>query len=242
MRVELLEIDTRVFGASVLEIRDFEPDAVFADFEKSYLAEHKPVYVQTKIPIQNLTAIQALEKYGFGFVECQIKATKALTRRHDTGQYGYSFERVTSEKDLTPVLEIAATTFEYDRLTVDPRVGKANSGERYRQFVRKSFQAEDEAVYRLYDPRTLQTVAFKTHRYLGNNEAMLLLGGVHPSCKGTGLGPINGYYEFNELIRKGIRRIYTHVSLANFPVVNLEISGWGYRVLAAYVVLRKTYE
>jgi hypothetical protein len=139
------------------------------------------------------------------------------------------------------VLEIAATTFEHDRFSIDPLVGRDLSGERYRRYVQRSFSAPDEAVYRLRDPAAGNTVAFKTHRYLPGGEVTLLLGGVHPRCKGLGLGVINDLCELNELHAKGFKRGTTRISAANYPVFNVEIGKLGFRVRTTYAVLRKVY-
>jgi hypothetical protein len=64
---------------------------------------------------------------------------------------------------------------------------------------------------------------------------------VHRDYKSLGLGMISEYFEFNELMRKGIRKGITHISAANYPVFNLEIAQLGFRVLAVFAVMRKTY-
>jgi hypothetical protein len=115
------------------------------------------------------------------------------------------------------------------------------SAQRYRDYAWKSFHAPDEAVYRLIDRQTGKTVAFKTHRYLSPTEALLLMGGVDPDCKGAGLGALNSYFEYNEFHRKGIKRVVTHVSATNYPIFLLEISKLGYRITQTLAVLRKIY-
>jgi hypothetical protein len=164
-----------------------------------------------------------------------------LRKPYDTAALPYDFERVETEENLAAVLEIAGTTFVHDRFRVDPSIDASLPGARYREYVRQSFAAPDEAVYRLVERATGRTVAFKTHRYLGLSEVLLLLGGVHPDYKNLGLGLVNEYFEFNELIRKGIRLVTTHISAANYPVFNLEVGEIGFRVLDTSAVLRKRY-
>jgi ribosomal protein S18 acetylase RimI-like enzyme len=81
----------------------------------------------------------------------------------------------------------------------------------------------------------------RTHRHLGNGEALMLLGGVHPDYKGAGIAPLMSFHEYNELLRQGIRRITTHVSARNYAILNLEMSALRYRVVQTFVVLRKVY-
>jgi len=72
-------------------------------------------------------------------------------------------------------------------------------------------------------------------------EALMLLGGVRADYKSAGLAAINAYYDFNELMRNGVKRFTTHVSARNYGVMNLEISGFQYRIKQTFVVLRKLY-
>ena len=240
MKIERIEIDSRVLGGNVLAIQDFDPAADFAAFERGYLAEYNPIYVSAKVPLERISDVQAIESTGFQLAECQIRSQVKLRKPYDVTAFPYDFEQVVREEELGPVLEIAETTFVHDRFSVDRAVRPGVSGARYREYVRKSFLSPDEAVYRLVD-REGRTVAFKTHRYLGGAEVLLLLGGVHADYKNLGLGLINEYFEFNELIRKGIRKGITHISAANYPIFNLEISQLGFRVLATFAVMRKTY-
>ncbi len=242
MRVERLDVDSLVFERNALAIRDFSRDVDFAEFERGYVAEHSPFYVVCKVPVENIEDVHALEGCGFNLIECQIRSRIRLLKAFDTSPYPYRFEPVTSKEDLKDVLSIAGSTFVHDRFSRDPLVGERLSGERYKRYVMKSFLADDEAVYRLCDPESGLTLAFKTHRYIGNDEVLFLLGGVHPDYKTLGIGIISEYFEFNELIRKGIRRGYTHISAANYSVFNLEIGNLGFRVLTTYAVMRKVYD
>lgn len=240
MKIERIAIDSQVLGGNVLAIQDFDPAADFAAFERSYIADYKPVYVSAKVPLERILDVHALESAGFQLAECQIRSMIKLRKPYDVAAYPYDFERVVREEDLGPVLDIADTTFVHDRFSTDRSIDPAVSGARFRGYVRQSLLAPDEAVYRLVD-RERRTVAFKTHRYVGGTEVLFLLGGVHADYKTLGLGLINEYFEFNELIRKGIRKGITHISAANYPVFNLEIAQLGFRVLTTFAVMRKTY-
>lgn len=241
MKVTFIPVDSEVFGRSVLSIDDFSPFEDFAPFEAAYLERHAPWYVVCKVPLERVADVHALERNGFELVECQIRSTVGLGIPRDTSRFPYEFRLVSREEDLEAVLEIAGTTFRHDRFSVDPRCPHGLSGERYRRYVRRSFAAEDEAVYRLCDPRTNATLAFKTHRNLGRGEALLLLGGVHTDYVMSGLGVANTFFELEALRAKGFHRATTHISASNLQVFNLEIGRLGFRVVATFAVLRKTY-
>jgi hypothetical protein len=241
VRTTLVPIDSEILNGNVIAIDEFSLAEDFAEFEKQYVEAYRPVYASCKIPLECVSEIHVLERCGFNLIECQIRSRIELKALFDTSPYPYKFERVTTEDVLESVLEIAGTTFDHDRFSVDPRVERNVSGQRYRRYVQHSFALHNEAVYRLYDPASDKTVAFKTHRYLDNGNVLFLLGGVHPQHKGLGLGVINSYSEFNELFQKGFSRGYTHISAANYHVFNVEIGKLGFRVITTYAVMRKIY-
>lgn len=242
MQITKHEIDSQVLGRAVLELSG-PYDADFARIERDYVQAHQPLYVVYKAPIEDIATIHHLEDQGFRFVEAQLRLTFRLRRQFDTGKMPYVFERVTTEDQLREVLEIAANTFTDDRFLVDPELRDAEhvSSARYQAYVRQSFVRPDERVYRLVNPATGRTVAFKTHRIVSPEEALMLLGGVHADYKSAGMAPINAYHEFNELMRNGVKRFTTHVSARNYAVMNLEISGFQYRIQKTFIVLRKIY-
>jgi hypothetical protein len=242
MQITKHEIDSQVLGRAILELSG-PYDADFARIERDYVEAHQPLYVVYKAPIEDIATIQHLEDHGFRFVETQLRLTFRLRRHFDTGRAPYVFERVTTEDQLREVLDIAAHTFTDDRFLVDPQLRDAQlvSSARYQAYVRQSFLRPDERVHRLVNPATGRTVAFKTHRIVNPEEALMLLGGVHADYKNAGIAPINAYHEFNELMRNGVKRFTTHVSARNYAVMNLEIGGFQYRIKQTFIVLRKIY-
>lgn len=242
MQVTKQEIDSEVLGRTILDLSG-PYDASLPELEAQYIREHNPLYVVSKVPIEDIASIQLLEDHGFRFVETQLRLTFRLRGSFDTGKTPYTFERVTTEEQLAEVLAIAGATFTDDRFLVDPKLGDAKhvSSARYQAYVRQSFIRPNERVYRLVNPTTDQTVAFKTHRIVNPEEALMLLGGVHTDYKGSGLAVINEYYEFNKLIADGVKRFTTHVSARNYAVMNLEIGGLGFKIKQTLVVLRKLY-
>jgi len=241
MTAEPIEVDSYVFGRNVLSLHDFDPQTDFASFERGYVARYDPVYVSCKIPMEQVNDVHRLEDAGFHLMECQIRARIKLRKLYDTAAFPYDFERVTRERDLAEVLAIAGTTFEHDRFRNDSRIAPELAGLRYEHYVRKSFRTPNEAVYRLIDRETGSTVAFKTHLYVSEREVLFLLGGVRNDLKNLGLGMINEYFEFNELIRKGVTSGVTHISAANYPIFNLELCQLGFRVATTFAVMRKLY-
>jgi len=241
LKATLVPVDSEVLQGNVLAVEDFDASADFSAFEAEYLGRYRPVYVSCKIPLDRVGEVHSLEEHGFRLIECQIRSAIILRATTNIPAVPYAFEKVTTDAELDAVLQAVGTAFENDRFSVDPLLPGDVSGARYRSYVERSFRSPDEAVYRLYDPKEGTTVAFKTHRYVGNAEALLLLGGVSREYRRLGLGVVNTYAELNELRRLGITRAVTHFSAANYQIFNLEIGRLGYRVLKTFAVLRKIY-
>ena len=241
MHISVNSIDSRVFRQTVLDLSDITAGDDLAAMEHDYVAQHNPIYVCCKVPVENLRVIHALEDLGFRFVEYQLRMTYHVTNPFDESRYPYRFERVTTEEALWPVLEIASSAFTEDRFTNDPAIPRYVSGKRYRMYVIKSFSTEGENVYRLVRNPTDETVAFRTHRILNSEEAVCLLGAVHRDYQNTPLPFINEQFEFNALRARGISKIHTHISGRSLGEMNLEMGGVGFRGVTAVAVLRRWY-
>lgn len=245
MEVQQNEIDSEVLGRNVLDLDAFDPAEDFLALEREYCNRHQPLYVSCKIAAEDIGKVHLLESYGFRFVEFQIRVYCALNKTYDVSGYNYRYEAVEGGADLSAVLEIASSIFEHDRFSRDPFFrewnGRDVSGERYRRYVMKSFQSADESVYKLVQQTTGEIVGFGTHRVTGAESALLLLAGVKPEFSGAGVGAINDYMGWNELKRKGVKWVYGHASGANYPIINLNVRGMGFRVVQCFVVLRKIY-
>jgi hypothetical protein len=245
MEVTKNEIDSEVLGRPVLDIVEFERACNFASFEEEYLRRENPVYVSCKVPAEQIVDVHTLEDHGFRFVEFQMRLRGTLRKSYDTSAYEYTYSPVTEAQDLEVVLELASSIFEHDRISRDPHFNSRKdnnlSGVRYRRYVLKSFEADDECVYKLVENATREVVGFSTHRILTSESALLLLGGVRNQEKTSGVGVINDYFALNELKRKGVKWFHTHVSGSNYPIINLEVKGIGFRVVQSFVVLRKVY-
>ena len=245
MEVKKNLIESEILGRPVLDIADFDGSCNFAAFEKERVSGEDPIYVTCKVPAEQIADVHALEDYGFRFVEFQMRLRGALHKTYDTSGYDYSFSPVTGGRDLEAVLDLASSIFEHDRVSRDPFFrqfkGRNVSGERYRRYVLKSAEADDEFVYKLASKSTGEIVGFSTHRILTTESALLLIGGVKNEQKTSGLGVINDYFGLNELKRKGVKWFHTHVSGSNYPILNLEVKGLGFRVVQSFVVLRKAY-
>ncbi|MDH4041711.1 MAG: GNAT family N-acetyltransferase, partial [Gammaproteobacteria bacterium] len=235
-----------ILGATVAEITDFDPEADFEAFEHNYNDELRPRYVLCKVPIARLQHIHRLEAAGFRFIEVQIASRLRLKKgaRYDTSDQPYSYQPVETANDLERVLDIAGSTFSTGRFGLDPDIGEVEGGAFYREYTRRSFarRHDDELIHKLQNRQSGEIIGFNTCVLTGTQTCRLLNAGVAPRYKQTGLGTVLNYYVFNDLAERGIKTIDTRQSAANFPILNTELVHFGFRVVEAYVVMRKLYE
>jgi hypothetical protein len=245
MEVRKDEIDSEILGGAVLAISDFDGARNFPPFEEEYRQREHPIYVTCKIPAEDIGSVHMLEDQGFRFVEFQMRLRGTLARSYDTSSYEYTYLPLSGERDLDAVLDLASSIFEHDRVTRDPffqRWGERNiSGERYRRYVLQASRSTNECVYKLVSNSSGDIVGFSSHRMLSPESALLLIGGVRKEYRASGVGAINDYFALNELKRKGVKLIHTHVSGANYAILNLEVKGIGFRVVSSAIVMRKIY-
>ncbi len=243
MKIIKNEIDSDVFGKNFLEIIDYSPNDDFNLFEEDYLNDYSPYYVTVKIAIENIRDIHFFEQHGFNFIETQIRETLKLKNLYNhISFFPYKLEQISNELELETILEIASNLFKHDRFSIDSWIPGNFSGDRYRVLVRKSFDECDEFVYKFYNTVSGEILGFKTHKIIAENEALMFLGGIVEKYKKSPLPGICGYLELNELFKKGIRKITTHISGCNYGVLNLEVKEFGYKVTKVFIVLRKIYE
>lgn len=241
MKINKIEIDTLATGKNILELSDFTIKSDFLEFEKDYIQKEKPFYVLLKIPVEELSTIHIAEACGFQFIEMQIKMTHKLKKRYP-GSKQFEFVEVTNQDDVKKIQDFAGTTFIDDRLVIDPLIDSETAYKRHVKYIISSYKSDNQKLYKLVEVQSNKIVAFKTHKYLENNEVLLLLGGVLPIFKNLGVGLINGYAELNELQKQGKQRVFTHISARNSPIMNMEIGALNFKVVQSYLVLRKIYK
>lgn len=244
MDIEILKIDSSIINRNVLEIKSYSPKINFSSFEQDYIYQYNPMYVICKIPTEEIKNIHYLESQGFNFIESQCRFSLRLTKKYDISKYNYALLEGTTDYHLMEALDIAGTTFSADRYSIDPYFLTTNfniSGERYKKFVTKSFQQDDEYLYLLESKKNHEIVAFGTHKLISEKEALFLLMGVKNKYKNLGIGAIFDFFRLNKMKQDGITKIYSHASLGNYTTINIGMNILGFKLERGFIVLRKAY-
>jgi hypothetical protein len=235
--IEKIEIDSQIFGfdcwniLNPCEIEDFLSPVL------SIKEKGKPALISCKIPLSEPNKIKNAESAGFKFSEVQFRTRLGLKNTYKTEKYPYRYVKIQSEEQLTEVLEIAGTTFLHDRYTLDKKIGKALSGQRYARYLRKSFEEPDEEIWCVQSVASGKILTFRSHKIISDKEVLLLLGGVLPKLKGSGLGVVSSHFCFNQLYGSGFTHAITYVPATNIPILNLEIGHFKFRITESFLIL-----
>ncbi len=244
MIVQKEEIDSQAFEQSVLQIKDIDCHEDFVGLEREYQEKYHPLYVYAKVEIEKIPEIHFLERHGFCFIEYQLRMTKKLPQKlYDTTLFDdvVAMEEVLPEENIEPILELADTIFKTDRIYIDYMMGKEFAQKRYRAYIQKSQQSPEEQLVRFFDKRTQDLISFHTHKQINPTTVIHFLGGVAPKYQCTGACFACEYHLFNHFIKQGIKKIITHISGSNYPIMNFEFKTIDFKPEQAFVVLRKIY-
>lgn len=237
-RVE--QIDSELLGRTALSLTLSDGLAAgLAQVEADYVKQHSPAVATIKVPVESMELAHRFEEAGFRVVETQLRCV-APTRARKGPSLGLRLSPVKTAAELQPLLPLLESSFQHDRFRNDPAYPAGFSQERYRRFLAASLVNEGERVYALTrsDGRI---VGLKSHRLEANATATLLLGGLEPDAVGFGFGAISGQLELALLASQGIKEVITHYPARNYGIINLELRGLGFHVVAAFYVLRKIY-
>ena len=244
MQVQLEELDSIAFGANVLKINDIDENIDFSVFEKAYINQYSPIYVYTKIPIEELQKIHYLEQYGFEFAECQLELFRRLSELYDINTYSDEIEYsiVDNEKDLEEVKLISDEIFaKVDRINVDKKLPSDIGKKRYRLYLDNSYKQDNQIIYKSTDKNTNKIIGFSSFLFKDAKSAMHLIGGSCPECQGTNLNYVGNCVAYNNFIKQGRKNVTTHVSAGNLKIVNYLLKGFEFKVKKTFIVLRKIY-
>lgn len=237
--ISINEIESSLAGFPVAEIIS---DFSVGDIERldEILHTRVPVgVVYCKVHARDLLAIHELSRLGFIYVETQLNLFCRLKPTADHLKFPYAFFEVKTFDELHKPIEMAETIFDSDRFSLDPMFGRDFSAKRFREYLLQSFANSNDRIFLMKDCLTNEVVSFSSIRDIGGGGIRLLIGGICRQSQGAGLGVIHDSLAFSEYHRLGYRTAQTTVSAVNYPVINLEIRHFKFRVQSTNLVLRK---
>lgn len=235
----LEEIDTDVFGFDVYSLVLTNNSFSLGEELERIASRGRAAYLVLRVDASEISQIEKAENLGFHFLETSFLTTLRLQTVFDTASHPYEYRKIEDLSELAAVCEIARDTMSMDRFSLDPVVGKRLSGERYVRYLQRSFYDASEEVWVVVSRKSGKILTFRSHRWISADRVRLLNGGVHPDHKEVGLGVVSSHFCFNSLMASGVRWVETQISAANIPIVNLEVSQFGFKVTRTLVTLRK---
>lgn len=238
------EIDSLAFGSSVLKIEDIDININFKNFENSYIKQHNPIYVYARINIEDLESIHYLEKEGFNYVETQYKITKKLFKKEDLSIFNNEYEliKVSNSNDLPLIYSLSDRIMKIDRIYQDKKFDTSIAQKRYHLYINKSFTSKNENVFITRYIPTNEIIGFHTNLMIDSKNILFFIGGILPEYHNTGACFAHSYLIYNYLYECGFKNITTHISAANYNIINLEMRTLGFKPKQAYIILRKIYK
>ncbi len=236
---KLEEIDTEVFGFDVYSLVFAKTDVSLLEQIENIASRGRRAYLVLRIDASEISEVEEAEKLGFHYLETSLSTTVRLQKRFDTTRYPYEYHKIENLTELAEVCDIASETMNVDRFSLDSLIGKRLSGERYVRYLQRSFHDSSEEIWAVRSRKTGRILTFRSHRWISADRVRLLNGGVHPNFKEIGLGVVSTHFCFNSLADFGAKRAETQISVANTPIVNLEIGQFDFKVTQARVTLRK---
>lgn len=242
MRAIKEEIDSIAFKAGVLKLEDIDVTTCFEEFEKKYIKEYSPKYVYSRVNIENISQIHYLENHGFNFIETQFRMTKRLSGLYDMSAFNNEFrlEKVEDKNNLEQIYALSDEIMKVDRMLIDEVLDSKMAQERYHLFIKKSLESKNENLFKTIHVPTGQTIGFHTNMVIGK-DILFFIGGIIPEFHNSGACFAHEYLIFNYLYENGFKNITTHISAANYKIINFEMRTVGFKPKQTYVILRKVY-
>lgn len=238
------ELDSIAFDANVLKIENIDTGINFKNFEENYTEIYNPVYVYARIPIEQLHCIHYLEKNGFNYIETQFKMTKRLVKKEDLSLFNNEYELipVTNKEDLPFIHSLSDEIMKADRVYQDAEIDKNIAKKRYHLYINKSFNSKNENIFKTRFTPDDKIIGFHTNMMVDSKNILFFIGGILPEYRNSGACFAHSYLIYNYLLDRGYKNITTHISAANYNIINLEMRTLGFKPKQTYVIMRKLYK
>lgn len=216
--------DSQLYDTPVLQITHIElrGEDAKADIQ-NFLSERdkmQATLVSCRLSCDQLRESMFLEDQGFRFIEMLYQPElsnleQAALNIEDTE---IVIEHATP-KDLSALEDIAGHAFRNERFHIDPRLDPAFGDQRYRNWVRNSFNHECQKLYAI--KTGAYTLAFFITEMMMEGTCYWHLNAVSPNAQGKGYGKQIWRLMIAEARREGATRIRTSIVARNYRVLNL---------------------
>lgn len=224
--------DEETFGFRVAAILDVQADGErlteLLDRYRHWCVERSVAFSSVRLPIDAVERIHALTDAGFRFVEVVLHPTRELTPEAPPPDRPGAVVREGQEQDLASLQAIAETTFNRQRLYLDPTFPNALASRRYEDWVARSWANPAHRFLVLEVEGRAE--GFWIYEMRPGRKVWLHLTAIGSRLQGQGFGTYLWRSACARLGNEGATRIDTRISLANEPVMSLYSKlGWRFK-------------
>lgn len=222
----------------IFEEKDSIDDYMAANIEKNFR------YSVAKIPSANLNILHKLEDIGYKFIETQFNICVATTELDKLYKKwiriidGTHYQRLQNSKDLEIILSnVSAGMFNTDRISLDEKLGKETSAERYNNWIKDLYKDRDTEIF--YLTKQGNRAGFFVLRKDSKNCFTSVIAGVFNEYQGHGLSVAIIYYYLKLALERDAKYVFTSFSSNNMGMLNSFTKTVSFKTIRVFYVLRK---
>ena len=204
----------------------------------------RSVYIYCAINATEISAIQYLEKHGYGFSEFRIHSNLQLQNREDSrdGAFPYQLKLIGDEGYLEEAKSILSACLPDDRFFNDPLIDKNIARVREISNLDKSFHSwPKEFIAGLFNVQSSKLIGFRSGALRNDKEADYYLYGIASGYDKQHYSKMLDHLCIGFLHSRGIRNIHAVTTGANTDELNRLVKHHGFRIESTEVLLRKVF-
>lgn len=175
------------------------------------------VFLYAKVPVQDVTNIERLEKLQFHLVDTNVVLDKKATQ--DRKPSGKTIVRLAESKDEQQAVELGRRSFAFTRFHQDPAIPKEKADEIKAEWVRNYFKGT-RGSHMIVAEKDNQIVGFLLMIFSeGNFELIIDLVAVDPDFQHQGIA--TDMIIFAENMIENVKSVKVGTQIANIPSLKL---------------------
>lgn len=221
----LVPWDTEILGRPVAEIKRLEimdSNQAIDDYRyfTDWCIKQGIVLCSARLNHGKLAESMFLEARGFRFIEMNYRPRLTGLQALTFGTEDIEIALVQKE-DHDFLIDQVAKTFGFGRFHQDARIGSEMGNKRYQVWIRNSFSASHQTVYKCLHNDKI--IGFFVVEYPDNNQCFWSLVGILPEYQGQGFGRSvwRAMLRWNQ--QQGVDIVSTSISSHNVAVFNLYV-------------------
>ena len=218
--------DMKLFGVNIYDLSFDETlgDASIHEFLSTIDDKARSLKVDlmtTRITQSNLHVINALEDYGFRYIEASYRPYLNCSDMLFSPSEFFSISLCT-DSEVMSISEQISDMFKFGRYHQDERIPNKLADIRYKNWLVNSISVDTQLVYKCTDSLDA-TVAFFVVDKVSDSEAFLSLVGMMEAFRGKGLASSVWKTMLCYIKDRGYSKVSTSISSHNIAIFNLYV-------------------